>query len=523
MIRFRWKRLLIPAVLTGVMFVAPDDSLGQRGGFGGGGGGGPGGGGGGPGGGGFGGGGQPGGGGFGGGGQPGGGGGGRGGFNMGAIADSSFDRLVKSYGGSGDSLDYSKVPNDIREQTNMMNQRFGSPPMPSSGSVSRTEFKAEVEKRMAARTGGMTPGGAAPGATPTPGGGDKVVVIGTGGPTDGKGGMTFTMQPGGGMGGPGGGGMGGGGPGGPGGGRGGNQMDPEARFQEYLQQMDTNKDGKLGREELQSNRSGSRLLDSMDQYDANKDGAIDLAEYKVVFAARMGGGGGGGMGGGGMGGGGWGGGGGGWGNREEKKLEEQDEPKPIVYRFGNLPQGLPAYFLDADSDKDGQVGLYEWVKYWDSTEAKLGEFKVLDLNGDGLLTVEEYMRVKKITPQQLTQGSPGRGGTPAWGQPQQPVDGALVSPGAALEDQTRKDEKSKDPSKELKKDEKKDEKKDPRSGGDTRGTGGFGQRPTGDTRGMTPGATPPGGTTPGGGRSGGGNQFNPGAPGGGSGRPGGGR
>ena len=111
MIRFRWKRLLIPAVLVGIMFVAPDDSLGQRGGFGGGGG---------PGGGGGFGGGAPGGGGPGGGGP---GGGGRGGFNMGAMADSSFDRLVRSYGGSGDSLDYSKIPNDVREQTNMMNQR----------------------------------------------------------------------------------------------------------------------------------------------------------------------------------------------------------------------------------------------------------------------------------------------------------------------------------------------------------------------------------------------------------------
>ena len=427
-----------------------------------------------------------------------GGGGGGGGFNPGMIADGSFDRLVKSYGGSGDTLDYSKIPNDVREQSNMMNQRFGSPPLPTSGSVTRADFKADIEKRFAARSGGSGGGGpAAPTATPSPGGSGTVVVIG-GGPTDGKPGMTMTMTPGG-PGGGGGGGWGGGGRGGPGGQ--GGQQDPESKFQEYLQAMDANKDGKLTREELQANRMGGRLLDSLDQYDANKDGALDLAEYKVLYAARMsmmGGGSGGGPGGWGGGGGGWGGGGPGGPADQARKLEEQDEPKPTVFRFGHLPQGLPAYFTDADSDKDGQVGLYEWVKYWDSSEAKLAEFKTLDLNGDGLLTVEEYMRAKKITPAMLAQADrPGRGG------PQMPVgdgSGTMISPGAALEEQAKKGDTS---SRDAKKDEKKDDKKDGRSNGG--GPGGSGRFPGGGTGG-TPGGsgTPGAGATPGGGRGPGG-------------------
>jgi len=91
-----------------------------------------------------------------------------------------------------------------------------------------------------------------------------------------------------------------------------------------------------------------------------------------------------------------------------------EEPKPLVYRYGNLPQGLPPVFTEGDTDKDGQIGLYEWVKYWDSSEAKLAEFKALDLNGDGILTVEEYLRATKGA---TTTGAPSRGGQPGGGPP----------------------------------------------------------------------------------------------------------
>lgn len=579
MLRFRWKHLLIPAVLAGIMFIAPNDTFGQRPGGGGGGGGGPGGGGGGPGGGGgrpggggggfggggggFGGGGitiTPGGGGGGpgGGGGFGGGGGGMGGRGGGFSADSSFDRLLQSYGGSGDTLDYSKVPADVRQRNDRMAQFSGAPAMPTSGTISRADFKVDFEKRMTTMRqgggfgGGM--GGAPGGAKPTtPGGGDGVVIV-TPGSGDGAGPVTITT------GGnppaiPGGGGQGGGGWGGQGGGGWGGQMNPESRFKD----MDTNQDGKLTREEVQASRSGRRLADAFDQNDANKDGSIDLTEYTTYFNAAvsgMGGGGqgGGGWGGGGQGGGGWG--GGGWGNPDSRKQEEPDEPKPTVYRYGNLPQGLPTFFVNADTDKDGQIGLYEWAKYWDPngvglTEVKITEFKDLDPNADGLVTAEEYMRVKKITP---ATGGPGRGGAPAWGGGQpgwgQPPGGGSQpgwgqppatppSPGQAIEE-PKKDGKDGKPA-----DPKKDEtKKDERPGG------GFGQRPGGGSGengggrfgggGQRPGGggDSGGGTQPGGGRfgggggggfqrpggggdsGGGGNPFNPGGGGGGGGRGG---
>lgn len=100
--------------------------------------------------------------------------------------------------------------------------------------------------------------------------------------------------------------------------------------------------------------------------------------------------------------------------------EEPGVKKPVVYRYGKLPEGMPAWFTEADTDRDGQIGLYEWVKHWGDSEAKLAEFKELDLNGDGLITVEEYQRVQR----KAAVADPGKGGTPSvagkqpgWGQP----------------------------------------------------------------------------------------------------------
>jgi hypothetical protein len=69
------------------------------------------------------------------------------------------------------------------------------------------------------------------------------------------------------------------------------------------------------------------------------------------------------------------------------------------------------------------IGLYEWVKLWEVTEAKLAEFKALDLNGDGLLTAEDYLRAQKaaatIPPSPGGQPviAPPPGARPVWGQP----------------------------------------------------------------------------------------------------------
>src|SRR5262249_5997149 len=69
-----------------------------------------------------------------------------------------------------------------------------------------------------------------------------------------------------------------------------------------------------------------------------------------------------------------------------------EEKRPTVYRFGNLPKELPAWFAQLDTDKDGQVGLYEWKK----GGGDIRKFMEMDRNGDGFLTVEEVLRYQKM-------------------------------------------------------------------------------------------------------------------------------
>ncbi len=74
---------------------------------------------------------------------------------------------------------------------------------------------------------------------------------------------------------------------------------------------------------------------------------------------------------------------------EKKDIEEE---RPVVMRYGKFPKevkdALPPWFDDLDTDKDGQVSLYEWRKGSKDTR----EFTEMDLNGDGLVTADEYLR-----------------------------------------------------------------------------------------------------------------------------------
>jgi hypothetical protein len=56
-------------------------------------------------------------------------------------------------------------------------------------------------------------------------------------------------------------------------------------------------------------------------------------------------------------------------------------------RHATLPAGLPDWFLQLDTDNDGQVSLYEWRR----SGKTFTEFALMDRNGDGLLTAEEVM------------------------------------------------------------------------------------------------------------------------------------
>jgi hypothetical protein len=58
---------------------------------------------------------------------------------------------------------------------------------------------------------------------------------------------------------------------------------------------------------------------------------------------------------------------------------------------------LPAWFTQCDSNRDGQVSLYEWRK----AGRPLDEFRRMDRNNDGLLTPEEvfwYLRTRGARP-----------------------------------------------------------------------------------------------------------------------------
>ena len=48
---------------------------------------------------------------------------------------------------------------------------------------------------------------------------------------------------------------------------------------------------------------------------------------------------------------------------------------------------MPEWFTKLDTDRDGQIGLYEWKK----SGLPLGEFKMMDRNDDGFITVEEML------------------------------------------------------------------------------------------------------------------------------------
>jgi hypothetical protein len=68
--------------------------------------------------------------------------------------------------------------------------------------------------------------------------------------------------------------------------------------------------------------------------------------------------------------------------------KEPEEPQPVAVRPGKLPAGLPKWFEQLDADQDAQVALHEWRK----AGRDLAEFQAMDLNGDGLLPPDEYLR-----------------------------------------------------------------------------------------------------------------------------------
>lgn len=74
--------------------------------------------------------------------------------------------------------------------------------------------------------------------------------------------------------------------------------------------------------------------------------------------------------------------------------DEDDDAPTIRSRTPHerLPRGLPDWFREVDSDRDGQVKMAEFASRW--SDAKVAEFLKYDLNGDGLITPLEALRAE---------------------------------------------------------------------------------------------------------------------------------
>ncbi len=133
---------------------------------------------------------------------------------------------------------------------------------------------------------------------------------------------------------------------------------------------DANHDGFISHDEAQNSQ---KLRDpaAFATFDTNKDGKLSLEEYKAFYHASKGG----------------------HADPAKHPTEDLDE-RPTIYRVGKLPKELPPWFGDIDKkgDNDGQVGMDEWVKY---SSKQLEEFLSMDLNSDGVLTAEEYLKFHK--------------------------------------------------------------------------------------------------------------------------------
>jgi Ca2+-binding EF-hand superfamily protein len=135
--------------------------------------------------------------------------------------------------------------------------------------------------------------------------------------------------------------------------------------------MDVNKDGRLSADEIPP-----ALHDKLMAFDKNGDGVIDLEEFTAYQLSQA---------------------------QAAKSTQEQhwetetvtpegELKRPVVYRAGKLPKALPAWFEKFDTDKDGQVSLYEWRM----ANQDVSKFKDLDRNNDGFLTVEEVLQYERV-------------------------------------------------------------------------------------------------------------------------------
>ena len=129
--------------------------------------------------------------------------------------------------------------------------------------------------------------------------------------------------------------------------------------QSLLRQYDKNRNGKLEKDEW------SNMRGSPEKSDRNKDGVItseELTDRLMNYSRGRAGGG---------------------------RSNSSKESYRALSAIERLPDGLPDWFAELDSNEDGQVAMSEYATQW--SDAKAREFELYDLNNDGIITPPECL------------------------------------------------------------------------------------------------------------------------------------
>jgi Ca2+-binding EF-hand superfamily protein len=155
--------------------------------------------------------------------------------------------------------------------------------------------------------------------------------------------------------------------------------DPNEEPDKVYRALDRNSDGVLEVEEMTT-----KLREERPKADGDGNGRVDKDEYRAYFRQRV------------------------VVNADTAlKATEQlsklsGDGKPTA-QPGIGANGLPTWFADVDTDEDGQVALSEWRVAGRAIVA----YQEMDLDGDGLLTKEEYARFARMKEKELAPPPPG--------------------------------------------------------------------------------------------------------------------